>query len=158
MNESDVRRTSPAATHAATSCLACQSRCLKSELRFSVPGRYSRNVNRLEEALDNGGFEVHTHIDLANLARKLLAVETPPVDLLYITRPLLFLQSLFTGGEPSLFFPFLALLRPSNDSTEVCITSAWSQADFPKTALTEHLMAQTRERHLDALAPLRDTA
>lgn len=138
-------------------CLTCRRRCHHSQLRFTVWGQPDRISKQLESALKNSGFEVVGRENLAALAHEGLGVETAPLHLLYIKHPLLLLQTLLMGGEPSLFFPFVAILRPSGLFTEICILSVRAQEKVAMRGLGEQLLAQTWEKLVQATARL-DTA
>lgn len=136
-------------------CITCRRPCQHSRLRFTVWGQPARISKRLESALKKGGFEIVGRENLATLGQEALGVETAPLDLLYIKNPVLLLQALLMGGEPSLFFPFIAILRPSIVFTEICIMSVSSLDKAPETGLGEQLIAQAWEKLFQAIAPLR---
>lgn len=109
-------------------------------------------------ALKSPGFEVVGRENLATLAHEALGVETASLEVLYIKHPLLLLQALLMGGEPRLFFPFIAILRPSGLFTEICMMSISAQEKAPARGLGEQLLAQTWEKLFQATAPLRTSS
>lgn len=132
-------------------CLTCSARCSSSVLRFSLPGPHSSNIRRIRGILTKNGFMVHSHINLADLARQRLGIDASQLDILYVSCELLHLQSLFTVAEPSSFAPFVAILRPSGDATDVCVTALSSQRDDSQSTLTTQLRLQARQRLAAAL-------
>jgi len=96
-------------------------------------------------------------MSLSTLAKERLGVDSTETEVLYFNDTVLLLQCLFTGGDAELVFPFVAVLRSRENSTLVCICSAWSKDDFRSSDLSQHLVNQTKERLMQAASDFRRT-
>ncbi len=119
--------------------------CPRSLCCFTLPGPLREVRKRLEGALYRSGFELLRGVSLSGLAKERLGIESTEMEALYLNHPVLLLQCLFTGGDAELLFPFVAVLRSCARSTHLCICSAWSEDGIGTTALSRHLLNQTKE-------------
>lgn len=101
--------------------------------------------------------EVAHRVSLSRLAEERLGVETAETELLFLTHPVPLLQYLFTGGDPALLFPFVAILRAQGRTTYLCICSPWSADGIRSVGMTQQMTRQMEEKLIHAAVDLRDS-
>lgn len=127
-------------------CVDCTTACSLSECRriVDLPLREARQC--LERAVQRQGFEIIHSLDLSALARDHLRLEVPTLVILYLSHPVLLLQSSFTRGSPCLFHPWLVVLRPEKERTLVCVSSACLCGEESAHALSHYFARQMSKR------------
>ncbi|GMR22196.1 MAG: hypothetical protein BMS9Abin37_0529 [Acidobacteriota bacterium] len=127
-------------------CVDCTTPCALSECRriVDLPLRETRQC--LERAAQRQGFEIIHSLDLSALARDHLRLKAPPLTILYLSHPVLLLQSSFTRGSPQLFHPWVVVLRPKEERTLVCVSSACLCREEAADAFSHHFARQMSKR------------
>lgn len=139
-----------------TACLDCRVPCPHSvSCRRYIDAPLQKVARLVTDVLYRSGFEVAHRLSLSRLAEERLGVETSEeVEVLFLMHPLLLLQCLFTGGDPALLFPFMAILRAQGRSTHLCLCSAWSTGAIPSSALSRQMAKPWEEKLIQAAAHL----
>lgn len=136
------------------SCLHCEAACPQSICQFHLGAPLQESAKLLADILYRSGFEVAYRLSLSRLAKEQLGVETEDVELLFLKHPLVLLQYLFTGGDPALLLPFVAILRAQGASTHVCVCSAWPAEGFRSSGLSWQMAKQSEEKLIQAATHL----
>lgn len=144
-------------TRTETRCLDCRVPCPQSICRLRIDAPLQKVARLVANVLYRAGFEVAYRLNLSRLAKERLGVETAEVEVLFLKHPLLLLQYLFSGGDPALLFPFMAILRAQGRSTHLCFCSAWSSGGIRSSALSRHMVKQWEGKLIQAAAHLGDS-
>jgi len=135
-------------------CADCGTACPLSDCRRMVDLPLSQTLPCLERAVRRQGFEIIHSLDLSTLARDHLRLEAPPLKILYLSHPVLLLQSSFMRGSPHLFHPWLVVLRPEGERTLVCVSSACLCGEEAFDAFSHHFARQMSRRLHDVARTL----
>ena len=141
-------------TTTGTRCVECRAPRPHSICRLPIDAPPQKAAKLVADVLYRSGFEVAHRLSLSRLAEERLGVETQEVEVLFLRHPLLLLQYLFTGGDPALLFPFVAILRAQGRSTHLCLCSPWSSGGIRSSALSRHMVKQMEEKLIQAAAHL----
>jgi len=149
--------TTTTGTRTETRCLDCRAPCPQSICRLRIEAPPAKTAKLVANVLYRAGFEVAHRLNLSRLAEERLGVKTQEVEVLFLRHPLLLLQYLFTGRDPVLLFPFMAILRAQGRSTHLCLCSPWSSGGIRSSALSRHMVKQMEEKLIQAAAHLGDS-